>query len=254
MTNISVVITTLNNAETLARCLSSTSLLADDLLVVDSHSTDNSVEIAQHHQARVIQRPFAGFGPQKQWAIDQAQYDWVLLLDADEALTKALQSKVTHLKQQGFVGAGYRLPRREWLAWKVPIDTNGRWQRHGVKLTDHLRLFDRKQVRLSQHAVHAAPATSQATTLLSEPLLHWGDAPFSKRREKARHYADIYADSKPTVQRWPLSVKQYLSPIWAFSQDYLLRRYFIDGRMGLAAAACSAYSCYWKYRALLNKN
>lgn len=251
MSRLSVVVTTFNNADTIGRCLSSIAGLADDLLVLDSFSTDSTVAIASTGQARIEQQAFAGFGPQKQRAIALAAHDWVLLLDADEALSPALLEHLKKLKKAGFNGAGYRLRRREWLARKTPLESHGRWQRRGVKLTDHLRLFARNQIRFSDHPVHAAPLSHQPTPLLSPELLHWGDAPFSRRRQKARDYATLNArhgKNNPTV--W-LHVKQWLSPAWAFLQDYFLRRYYLDGLLGLEAAYCSAYARWMHYRALL---
>ncbi len=244
MTPLSAVITTFNNAGTLPRCLDSVRELADDLVVVDSHSTDSSTAIAVDHQARLIRQAFLGYGPQKQLAVDLAQHDWVLLLDADEALSAALQQEIRTLKQQGFSGPGYRFGRREWLAWREPVSRHGRWQHPWVRLTDHLRLFDRRLVRLSEHPVHAAPATSLATPLLKYPLLHWGDAPFRRRREKARRYAELSALSTTSWRAYP---KLLLAPPWALLQDYILRRGCMNPWLGLMAAGHSAYASFLKY-------
>lgn len=247
MSSLSAVITTYNNATTLARCLASVSPVADELLVLDSFSMDNTEQIAHQYNARFVQETFRGFGPQKQLAVNMAKHDWVLLLDADEALSESLQAEILMLKSQlqapGYP-PGYRLSRCEWLAWREPIEQNGAWQHPWVKRTDHLRLFDRRVVRLSDHPVHAAPLCETPTPILKHDLLHWGDAPFRHRREKARHYARLAANSG---SRWLAIPKLILAPLWAFIQDYFLRRGFMNPLLGLAAAGHSAYASFLKY-------
>ncbi len=245
MTSISAVITTYNNDDTLGRCLSSVARLADELLVLDSFSSDTTLKIATAYGCSVIQETFRGYGPQKQYAVDLAGYDWILLLDADEALSSALQTELLMLKQNHLTGTGYRLRRREWLAWKSPIEQHGKWQHDWVKLTDHLRLFDRRLVTLSRHPIHAAPSSFSATPLLNNVLLHWGDAPFSYRRSKARRYAEL--DDRH-ASPWRAYPRLLLAPVWAFVQDYFLRRGFMNPVLGLAAAAHSAYATFLKYR------
>ncbi len=247
MSSLSVVITTYNNAATLARCLASVVSLADELLVLDSFSTDNTEQIASQYKARFIQEAFRGYGPQKQFAVDLAKHDWILLLDADEALSHQLQTEIQLIKPQlqpQLRLPGFRLRRREWLAWREPIERYGRWQHCQVKRTDHLRLFDRRVVKLSDHPVHAAPVSHSPTPLLKHDLLHWGDAPFHHRQEKARRYAELGAH---IGSRWFAMPKLILAPAWAFVQDYFLRRGFLNPLLGLVAASHSAYASFLKY-------
>jgi len=237
---LSAVITSYNNAATLDRCLASVAF-ADEILLLDSFSDDASLEIAELHQAMIAQQRFAGFGPQKQRAVDLALHDWVLLLDADEALSAAAQTEIAAMRdQQQLQGAGYRLRRREWLAWREPIEQHGRWQGALVRLTDHLRLFDRRQVGLSVHPVHAAPVTTKYTPLLRHELLHWGDAPFARRLEKQRHYAQMLASAERPQVHYLAASKRLFSPTAALLRDLLLRRYLLDGALGWRAAWCSA--------------
>ena len=243
--SLSLVITTFNNADTLKRCLQSVEQIVDEIIVLDSYSTDDTLSILKTFNVQLQQQAFKGFGPQKQDAITLANSDWVLLLDADEALSTKLQEEIIHLKKIGFSGIGYRFKRREWLANKRPIERYGRWQRPGVKLTDHLRLFNRQEISFTQHPIHAAPIAEKHTPLLKHDLLHWGDAPFSNRLNKARRYADIIKQTQTCSSK--SSLKRCLSPGWAFVQDYFLRRYFLDGYFGFKAAVCSFWQTYWKY-------
>lgn len=242
---LSLVVTTYNNADTLARCLQSADNLTDEIVVLDSYSSDNTITIARQFNASIQQQDFKGFGPQKHHAVSLASNDWVLLLDADEALSETLNAELLVLKKTGFSGAGYRLKRREWLSAKTPVEQYGRWQRHGVRLTDHLRLFNRREIHFTSHVVHAAPKANVNTPVLNSDLLHWGDAPFDHRLKKARHYAEVMnARSALPAASW---FKKTLSPFWAFFQDYILRRYFLDGYLGFKAAQCSFLQAYWKY-------
>lgn len=243
MPAISAVITTYNNAATLQRCLISAAAVADEVLVLDSFSDDATVQIATDCNAHVVQETFRGYGPQKKRAVDLAKHDWVLLLDADEELSEALQAEILTLENR-LEPPGYRLQRREWLAWKTPIEQHGRWQHPWVKKTDHLRLFDRRIAQLSEHPVHAAPHSKQPALLLKNDLLHWGDAPFQHRREKARQYARLGAG---IGSRWQAVIKLPFAPLWAFFQDYFLRRGFMNPWLGLAAAMHSAYASFLKY-------
>jgi len=246
---LSAVITSFNNAATLDRCLASVAF-ADEILLLDSFSDDASVTIAESHHAVIAQQRFAGFGPQKQRAVDLALHDWILLLDADEALTAPAQAEISALRdQQQLNAAGYRLRRREWLAWKEPIEQHGRWQGPLVRLTDHLRLFDRRLVRLSQHPVHAAPKAAAATPLLRHELLHWGDAPFARRLAKQRHYAQMLAVDGQQRRHCTTALKRALSPGMALLRDLVLRRNLLDGPLGWRAAWCSAQASSIKAKA-----
>jgi len=243
---LSAVITSYNNAATLDRCLASVGF-ADEILLLDSFSDDASLEIAGQHQAMIAQQRFAGFGPQKQRAVDLALHDWVLLLDADEALSAEAQAEIAALRdQQQLQAAGYRLRRREWLVWREPIEQHGRWQGALVRLTDHLRLFDRRQVRLSAHPVHAAPVATKRTPLLRHELLHWGDAPFARRLAKQHRYARMLA-AQQTIR--PAAWRRLASPTAALLRDLFLRRYLLDGPLGWRAAWCSLQCSRIKARA-----
>ena len=141
---LSVVVTTLNNADTIGACLASVAF-ADDIVVLDSGSTDATREIALARGARVEVQAFAGYSAQKQAAIDLARHRWVLLLDSDEALTAAAAERVRGLLALPDA-AGYVMLRREWVFW--------RWQPDRARLNHYVRLFDRTRARMSGHEVH----------------------------------------------------------------------------------------------------
>ena len=144
----SLVVTTLNNASTLDRCLSS-AVFADDIVVLDSGSTDATLDIAKKYTRRIYTEAFRDYSTQKQSAIDKAAHDWVLLLDADEALTHAARAEIERALESPQQVVGFRLPRREQMFWTF----QHRWSWTNT----HLRLFDRRRTRMNAAPVHAAP-------------------------------------------------------------------------------------------------
>ena len=144
---LSGVVTTFNNAATLEACLASLAF-CDELVVLDSNSTDASREIATRHGATVSVQPFQGYGPQKQAAINLARHDWILLLDADEHLTEAGREVIERALATPDAH-GFRLPRQEWLFW--------RWTHPDARANWQLRLFRKSRGRMNDVPVHAAP-------------------------------------------------------------------------------------------------
>ena len=143
---LSVVVITFNNADTLERCLAAADW-ADEIVVLDSGSTDATVDIAARHGARIATHPFDDYGPQKQRAIDSASHDWILNLDADEVLSPGTREVIEEALIAPDV-AGFRLPRRERMFWSVQHPKSWR--------NGHLRLFDRRRGRMNNVPVHAA--------------------------------------------------------------------------------------------------
>lgn len=234
---LSLVITTRDNAATIERCMASVPF-ADEVLVLDSNSTDGTDELAQRLGARVVREAFRGYGPQKQRAIELARHDRVLLLDADEALSPSLAAEIDALlSTPGPLPPG-RLRREEWLYW--------RWPRAGTRLTDHLRLFDRRDVRFSEHPVHAAPFTNRRTRLLRARLRHYGHADIAGHVERINAYTSAaagWAGGGPLGAR----ARLLLSPSAAFLREYVLRRQFLNGWAGFIAARLAAMHAFLRH-------
>jgi glycosyltransferase involved in cell wall biosynthesis len=235
---LSAVVTTFNNAATLERCLASISF-ADDLVVLDSASTDATAEIAAKYKARVFSEPFKGYAAQKQSAIDKAAHAWVLLLDADEELTAAARSVIEQALENPQV-AGFRLPRREQMFWT--------FQHAGSWTNTHLRLFDRRRTRMNTVPVHAAPETEGAvTTLRAAILLHYGEPDIRTKVEKINAYSSgLVADKLRRRQRF-LGVRMALYPPLFFFRQYFVKRYFLNGWAGFISAATGAFYVFLKY-------
>ena len=235
---LSVVVTTMNNAATLERCLESVAF-ADDLVVLDSGSSDATLEIAMRHRARIFSEPFRDYSTQKQSAVDKAAHDWVLLLDADEALTDRARAPIEDALRDPAV-AGFRLPRREQMFWTF---------QHALSWTNtHLRLFDRRRGRMNAVPVHAAPEVDGAvSTLRRAVFVHYGEPDIRTKVDKINAYSTgLVADKLRRRQRF-LGLRMALYPPVFFLRQYLFKRYFLNGWAGFISAATGAFYVFLKY-------
>ena len=238
---LSGVVTTLNNAATLEACLSSLAF-CDELVLLDSGSTDATLEIASRHGARIATQPFAGYGPQKQAAIDLASGEWILLLDADEHLTEA--GRIAIERELAAPRAdGYRLPRGEWLFWRWPHPaTRANWQ---------LRLFRKARGRMNEVPVHAAPEVAGRVLDLDAPFRHYGEPRLADRVDKVNRYSSGLVEHKRGKHPRFMSVRLLAYPTVAFLKLYLGKRYVLNGWAGYFAARTQAFYAFLKYAKVL---
>lgn len=235
---LSVVVTTLDNAATLERCLVSAAW-ADEIVVLDSGSTDATLAIAAAHGARIFHEPFKGYGLQKQSAIDKAAHRWVLLLDADEALVEGARAAIEAALCAPTV-AGFRLPRREQVFWT--------FNHSGVRLNTHLRLFDRQRVRMNDVPVHAAPQTREPVeTLRHGVFVHYGEPDIATKVAKINAYSSGLVAHKRAKRRRFLGLRLLLYPYVFFLRQYFGKRWFLDGWAGFINAVTAAYYVFLKY-------
>ena len=238
---ISAVVTTLDNAGTLDDCLASLGF-CDEIVLLDSGSTDATCAIAARHGARIHVEPFKGYALQKQSAIDKAAHDWVLLLDADETLTPqgctAIETELLAPR-----AAGYRLPRQEWLFW--------RWPHAGTRPNWQLRLFRRSQGRMNSMPIHAAPEVAGTVIDLPAPFRHFGEGELSVRVDKVNRYSSGLVEYKRQGRTPWLGMRVLLYPSFAFVRFYLGKRYFLNGWAGYLAARTQAFYAFLKYAKVL---
>lgn len=238
---LSGVVTTLDNAATLDACLASLAF-CDELVLLDSGSADATVEIALRHGARVASQPFAGYGPQKQAAIELATGAWILLLDADEHLTEAGREAIQH-ELAAPRADGYRLPRQEWLFWRWPHPaTRANWQ---------LRLFRRDCGRMNDVPVHAAPEVSGRVLDLDAPFRHYGEPRLADRVDKVNRYSSGLVAHKRGKRPRFMAMRLLAYPTVAFLKLYLGKRYFLNGWAGYFAARTQAFYAFLKYAKVL---
>jgi len=237
---LSVVVTTFNSAATLDACLRGVAW-ADEIVVLDSGSTDATVAIAGHYGARVHAQAFAGYSAQKQAAIDLATHRWVLLLDSDESLPAEAAGPL----QQALLApscAGYQLWRREWQFW--------RWQSMRGRLNHYVRLFDRRRARMSGHEVHESVLVDGPVGRLDVVLDHYGEPDIAGRVAKANRYSSMQVvDLGRRKVRW-LRLRMVCYPTVAFFRYYLLRGHWRSGWAGFIAARVHAFYAFLKYAKL----
>jgi len=238
---LSVVVITFNNADTLERCLAAVDW-ADEIIVLDSGSSDATLDIAARHGARIATHPFDDYGPQKQRAIDSASHDWILNLDADEVLSPGTREVI----EQALVApavAGFRLPRRERMFWSVQHPMSWR--------NGHLRLFDRRHARMNNVPVHAAVEVGgPVRTLGRADFVNDGDADIAARIEKINRYSSgMVAHKLARGQRF-LGVRMVIYPPLFFLRQYLLKRYFLSGWAGFISSVTGAFYVFLKYAKL----
>lgn len=227
---LSACIITFNEADRLADCLASLAF-CDEIIVVDSGSTDATVAIARQAGARVFERPFEGFRSQKQFAIEQATHDWVLCLDADERVDETLRASILSEQALGFEhAAGYRFARLN--------NYFGRFLRHGNAYPDRvLRLFDRRRGGWrGTREVHEAASVDGPVRTLRGDLLHFPYRSLEQQLAKTQRYARMMAEHDFKRGRRASLVGLVLSPAWRFWRGYLLRAGFLDGWHGLVYA------------------
>ena len=245
MPALSVVIITFNEARNIARCLDSLGGVADEVVVVDSFSTDETEAICRSRGARFVQHPFGGHIEQKNYALSQAAHPHVLSLDADEALSDALRAAIATAKQH-WPAEGYTMNRL----------TNycGQWIHHSGWYPDRkLRLFDRTLGRWGGTNPHDKVEMPVETPIQHLPgdLLHYSYYTVEEHLERARKYADIAAAAMREQGKSGTWAHVVFSPVLKFLRNYLLKGGFRDGRAGWTICRIAALETYWKYRALL---
>jgi len=240
---ISLIVITRNEEELIGQCLKSAAAFCDELIVVDSFSTDRTAEIARGLGARVFERPFEGYIAQKQFALEQAGGEWVFSLDADEQATWELGSEIRATLARPQAAAGYRVRR---VLYHL-----GHYYTRGLYPDWHLRLFRRERARFGGHEPHASVQVEGAVAKLNAPILHFS------YRDVADHVATINRlSSQAATEGEPGAmtvVKMIANPAWRFLNFYFLRGGFREGGRGLYAAMSAAFYVFLKYAKLYER-
>ena len=241
---LSVAIITLNAAAQLEACLKS-ARFANEIVVVDSGSNDGTQALAERHGARVIQQDWLGFGPQKQFAVEQASHDWVLCLDADERVTPQLQASIENALKNPSTAA-FRFPRKNRFL--------GRYLKHGEGYPDwSLRLFDRRQARWSADAVHEKVETQCSVGELAGDLLHDSAESLAAYLAKQNRYSTLAADMAFAAGKRAGFARIVFSPLVRFLKFYFVRQGFRDGLPGLIHIVIGCFNSFVKYSKMLER-
>ncbi len=240
MPAISAVVITRNEEANLARCLASVRSLASEIVVVDSESTDRTREIAAGYTDRVIVQRWLGYGPQKQFAVEQARSPWIFSIDADEEVSPELAEEV---RQLDFAADGYFVPRRTRYL--------GRWIRHGIWNPDWvLRLFRKDRGRFTPDRVHESVVVEGGTERLRGILAHYSFRDVAHHLQKMNEMTSLAARQMHERGRATGALQLALLPSWEFARAYLLRGGFRDGVPGLVVSVLHAHYTFSKYAKL----
>lgn len=241
---LSVAIIAQDEAHNLPDCLKSV-VFAQQIIVVDSGSTDDTVRIARDFGCDVFQEPWrGGFGAQKQFAVDQCRHAWVLVLDADERIPPETAAAIRQiLANPACAVSGYSLPRKNFF--------QGRWIKHAGWWPDRVvRLFQKKHGRMIPSAVHEAVEIDGLIAALHCPIEHLTESRLSKILLKIDKYSTLGAAEAFAAGRRTTEGAAVLRAILTFFQNYIIRLGVLDGRQGLMLATTDAINKFFKYAKL----
>jgi len=242
MVSLSACIITYNEERNIARCIDAVKTVADEVIIVDSFSSDNTVAIAAQMGAKVFQRAFEGYGDQKFFAQQQATSDWVLSIDADEVVSPELAKSILEMKND---------PR--YPAYLVDILPNycGHWIRHcGWYPQPKLRIWDRKRASMMHSKVHEGIELLEQgarTGRLKGDLLHYSYNTISDHLKKIEVYSEIGARADVARGKNCSLLKLLVAPKWQFFNDFVFRLGMLDGYWGYIVCRNNAFSSFVKY-------
>ena len=245
-TKLTVIVPTFNVEEILDACLASVTW-ADEILVVDSLSTDGTLEIARRYTSRIIQREYINSASQKNWAIPQATHRWVMVLDSDEQVTPALREEIRALLRTEPAHSGYVLRRvNHFLGRRIRF---GGWGRDRV-----LRLWDRTKGRYQEKEVHAEVEVNGSVSALKHPLTHDTFRSWDSYMGKIDRYTSWSADEYLKKNRRATVLDLVFRPAGRFVKRYIIQLGFLDGVPGLMITGMDTWAVFLKYARLWERS
>jgi glycosyltransferase involved in cell wall biosynthesis len=242
MQPISATVITYNEEHNIREALQSLSWV-DEIIVVDSGSSDSTLEICRGFTHKIFQREWTGYIDQKNFAVDRAGHDWIFSLDADERSTPELCNEIKRLAREGFSRSGYRIPRVTYFM--------GRWIRHGDWYPDYqLRLFDRRRGRWEGGRVHESVRLKDKPGILRGEIRHFTYRSLSDYLRRLEVYSNLAALDYRQRGKCASPGSLLGNPTAAFVRSYIVKRGFLDGTPGFAVAAMGAVSVFFKYAKL----
>jgi glycosyltransferase involved in cell wall biosynthesis len=239
MPRLTVTVIALNQEGHIGPCLE-TAKFADEIVVVDTGSTDRTVEVAREYTGRIFTTPWLGFGATKNFALDRAGGEWVFSLDTDERVPEALAREILEVVQQDGPVHGYRVPRKNFFC--------GRWiKRLGWYPDLTLRLFRRGQGRFREREVHEEVEVPGPVGVLATPLEHYSYASVSDYVQRQDRYARLAAQEMLKAGRRPRPGDLVWRPLLTFFNLYVRRLGFLEGRTGYTLAVLSSLYNFLKY-------
>ena len=244
MQSLSVVIVCKNGAKVIGETIKSFSGLTDDVLIYDNGSTDGTKDIVKQSNARLVEGNWDGFGKTKNKANALAKYDWILSLDADEAIDEELKENL--LKQT-------LVDEKKVFEFKFKNFLGSKWLRFGEWGNDkHIRLFNRMKIKWNDANVHESLLLPKDVKIISIPgyVLHKTAADVSEYENKMENYAALNAEKYFKQQKNSGSLKMFFSALFSFLKNYFFKLGFLDGAMGYHCARINARYTFLKYKKL----
>lgn len=243
MQKLSVVIITLNEERNIGRCLDSIKEVADDIVIVDSGSTDKTEEICRKHNVNFISKPWSGYSEQKNFANGKAKYDWIFSIDADEELSPELIQSVKEAKQKDQTGY-----------YKINRLTNycGHWIKHCGWYPDiKLRFFDRTKSQW-EGTIHETLSNEKdfPSELLKGDCHHYSYYNKEEHLAQARKFSELSAQDLFSKGKRTCPFRPFFSALAKFTGHYFVHAGFLDGAFGFRISWISAKAAYWKYSGL----
>jgi glycosyltransferase involved in cell wall biosynthesis len=237
---ISATIITYNEELNIARAMESLRC-CDEIVVVDSGSSDRTAEIAANLGANIIESPWGGYARQKNVAAERASHDWILSVDADEALSEALEGEIWQIKKNGPQFDAYTMPR---LAQYL-----GKWILHSGWYPDRkIRLYHRRKAKWVGEFVHESVHVQDGRVgHLESDLLHFTCSSLSEHLKSMDRYTTLAAEQLVSQKKKVGMTQLLLDPAWTFWRTYVLQRGFLDGVEGLTIAQMAALYNFLKY-------
>ncbi len=241
---LSVIIITRNEEQKIRDCLDSVAW-ADEIIVVDSGSTDATTNICREYTDKVFYQEWKGFGPQKNHALGLASHEWILSLDADERVTEPLKQEIIEAlgESRSSLFCAYDLPRRSRFC--------GRYMKYCGWYPDYvLRLFRKENSKFTDDLVHERVVTDGKKGVFKHPILHLSVDSLDQAIEKMNLYSTVAAKEKFERGESASLLKAILRGGWTFFRVYLLKLGFLDGRQGFMLSIANAGGTYYKYAKL----
>ncbi len=239
MHNVTAIILTKNEELHISGVLDSVAW-ADEILVVDSYSTDRTLEIAAQYPVRILQRTFDNHARQKNWAFTQATHRWILVVDADERVPELLAAEIKAILAGEPEKAAYWIYRENYFMDRQVKYSN--WQ--GDKV---IRLFDKTQCTYTDRSVHEEIETKGAVGYLKHKLIHYTYRDLGHYLEKYIRYSWWSARDRAKRTKKVTLYHLALKPLFRFFRQYILKLGFLDGKVGFIIASMSAYSVFLRY-------
>lgn len=241
---LSVIIITKNESQHIARCLTSVAW-ADEIIVLDSGSTDDTVAICKQFTDQIFVTDWPGFGPQKQRALEKAQYKWVLSLDADEVVNDELKAEIQQAMLESTHIQGFKIPRLSSYC--------GRQIKHAGWWPDYvLRLFQRESGHFTDDIVHERIVVTGKIDRLDNPILHEAFVDPDEVLHKINSYSSLGAQKLLSQGKKSNLGLAIIKGLWTFIRTYILKAAILDGAEGLMLAISNAEGSYYKYLKLRN--